>query len=198
MTVVIAGRPNAGKSSLLNALAGHDAAIVTDIPGTTRDVLRERINLDGMPLHIADTAGLRDAGGRRRSGRHPSRASGNAARRSYSLPDRRHTRGRRGNIAQEIAALPADIPVTYVINKIDLTGREPALNRPNPPRVFVSVASGAGIELLREHLKHCAGFQNAESGTWSARRRHLDALDAHSRSSATRREFNSSNIAPAK
>ena len=60
MTVVIAGRPNAGKSSLLNRLAGYDAAIVTDIPGTTRDVLRERIHIDGMPLHIADTAGLRD------------------------------------------------------------------------------------------------------------------------------------------
>src|SRR6185295_3726439 len=60
MTVVIAGQPNAGKSSLLNRLAGYEAAIVTDIPGTTRDVLRERIHIDGMPLHVADTAGLRD------------------------------------------------------------------------------------------------------------------------------------------
>ncbi len=176
MTVVIAGRPNAGKSSLLNALAGHDAAIVTDIPGTTRDVLRERINLDGMPLHIADTAGLREhadvveAEGIRRAHQEMQRADQIL----YLIDATRSVDD--ATLQQEVAVLPPAIPITYVFNKIDLTDREPALESSVPPRVFVSIVTGAGIALLREHLKQCAGFQSAESGTVSARRRHLDAL----------------------
>lgn len=176
MTVVIAGRPNAGKSSLLNALAGHDAAIVTAIPGTTRDVLRERINLDGMPLHIADTAGLRDnadvveAEGIRRA-HHEMRQ---ADRILYLVDATRMLDD--AAIAAETAVLPADVPATLVINKIDLVHGQPQSFSSEPPRLYVSVATGAGIDLLREHLKHCAGFQDADSGTMSARRRHLDAL----------------------
>jgi len=174
MTVVIAGRPNAGKSSLLNRLAGYDAAIVTAIPGTTRDVLRERIAIDGMPLHIADTAGLRDeadvveAEGIRRARQEMTRAD----RILYVLDGEL-----RADPAEvELANLPQDVPVTLVINKIDLLAMTSRYEQSQPPRLYVSAITGEGIDLLREHLKECMGFQGADSGTVSARRRHLDAL----------------------
>jgi tRNA modification GTPase len=176
MTVVIAGRPNAGKSSLLNRLAGYDAAIVTAIPGTTRDVLRERIAIDGMPLHIADTAGLREeadvveAEGIRRARQEMSRAD----RILYVIDGERRLESQ--EIARELAALPADIPATLVVNKIDLLGLSSRYEQSQPPRLYVSATTGEGVDLLREHLKECMGFQGADSGTVSARRRHLDAL----------------------
>jgi tRNA modification GTPase len=176
MTVVIAGRPNAGKSSLLNRLAGYDAAIVTAIPGTTRDVLRERIAIDGMPLHIADTAGLREeadvveAEGIRRARQEMSRAD----RILYVIDGERRLESQA--IARELAALPADIPATLVVNKIDLLGLSSRYEQSQPPRLYVSATTGEGVDLLREHLKECMGFQGADSGTVSARRRHLDAL----------------------
>jgi tRNA modification GTPase len=173
-TVVIAGRPNAGKSSLLNALAGHEAAIVTTIPGTTRDVLRERIDIDGLPVTLLDTAGLRDSSdtieveGIRRARHEIGRAD-----RVLYLVD--------GADADAIAALPrdleslpADVPASVVISKSDLS---PAAG-PQPDAVAVrfSVRSGAGLDELRAHLKSAAGYRPAEAGTFSARRRHLDAL----------------------
>jgi tRNA modification GTPase len=176
MTVVIAGRPNAGKSSLLNRLAGYDAAIVTAIPGTTRDVLRERIAIDGMPLHIADTAGLREeadaveAEGIRRAHQEMSRAD----RILYVIDGER--RPEPSEIERELALLPADIPATLVVNKIDLLGLSSRYEQSQPPRLYVSATTGEGVDLLREHLKECMGFQGADSGTVSARRRHLDAL----------------------
>jgi tRNA modification GTPase len=176
MTVVIAGRPNAGKSSLLNRLAGYEAAIVTDIPGTTRDVLRERIHIDGMPLHVADTAGLRDeadiveAEGIRRAHQEMQRAD----RILYLIDATRLLDD--GAIRAEMAALPAEIPITAVVNKIDLTGTSPRYEPSQPPRLHVSATTGEGLDLLREHLKECMGFQGADAGTISARRRHLDAL----------------------
>jgi len=176
MTIVIAGRPNAGKSSLLNSLAGHEAAIVTNIPGTTRDVLRERINLDGMPLHIADTAGLREeadvveAEGIRRAHQEMTRAD----RILYVIDATRNVDD--ASILQETVQLPSNIPVTWVFNKVDLTGLAPRSEQTNPTRLFISAATGAGVDALREHLKQCAGFQHAQTGTVSARRRHLDAL----------------------
>jgi tRNA modification GTPase len=176
MTVVIAGRPNAGKSSLLNRLAGYDAAIVTAIPGTTRDVLRERIAIDGMPLHIADTAGLREeadvveAEGIRRARQEMSRAD----RILYVIDGERRLDAQQ--IERELATLPADIPATLVVNKIDLLGLISRYEQSQPPRLYLSATTGEGIDLLREHLKECMGFQGADSGTISARRRHLDAL----------------------
>jgi tRNA modification GTPase len=176
MTVVIAGRPNAGKSSLLNRLAGYDAAIVTAIPGTTRDVLRERIAIDGMPLHIADTAGLREeadvveAEGIRRARQEMSRAD----RILYVIDGERRLESQ--ETARELAALPADIPATLVVNKIDLLGLSSRYEQSQPPCLYVSATTGEGVDLLREHLKECMGFQGADSGTVSARRRHLDAL----------------------
>lgn len=176
MTVVIAGRPNAGKSSLMNRLAGYEAAIVTDIPGTTRDVLRERIHIDGMPLHIADTAGLRDEAdvveseGIRRARVEMSRAD-----RILYVIDA--TRGADDEqIRLETASLPANVPVTWIFNKVDLAGREAGLQQTDPPRLHLSAATGAGLDLLRAHLKDCVGYQSADGGTLSARRRHVEAL----------------------
>jgi tRNA modification GTPase len=176
MTVVIAGRPNAGKSSLMNRLTGYDAAIVTDIPGTTRDVLRERIDIDGMPLHIADTAGLRDEAdvveseGIRRAHAEMARAD----RILYVIDATRALDD--DAIRCEVATLPSDVAVTWVINKVDAAGTSARLQQTQPPRVYVSAQSGEGIDLLREHLKACVGFQSSEAGVMSARRRHLDAL----------------------
>jgi tRNA modification GTPase len=177
MTVVIAGRPNAGKSSLLNQLAGYEAAIVTDIPGTTRDVLRERIHIDGMPLHIADTAGLREdadvveAEGIRRAHTEMTRAD-----RILYVIDATRALDDEG-MRRELAALPQDIPVSVILNKVDLAKTTSRYEQSVPPRLHLSATTGEGIDLLREHLKECMGFQGAGTGTISARRRHLDALD---------------------
>jgi tRNA modification GTPase len=177
MTVVIAGRPNAGKSSLLNRLAGYEAAIVTDIPGTTRDVLRERIHIDGMPLHIADTAGLRDdadiveAEGIRRARNEMNRAD----RILYVIDATRALDDE--SMHAELSGLPQEIPVSVVLNKIDLAQAPSRYEQSQPPRLHVSATTGDGIDLLREHLKECMGFQGAGTGTISARRRHLDALN---------------------
>lgn len=176
MTVVIAGQPNAGKSSLLNQLAGYAAAIVTDIPGTTRDVLRERIHIDGMPLHIADTAGLREdadvveAEGIRRARDEMTRAD----RILYVIDATRQLDTEA--IHQETHALPASVPVTWIFNKIDLAGGSVQSQSTTPPRVSLSAATGEGMDLLREHLKACMGFHSTDAGAYSARRRHLDAL----------------------
>jgi len=175
MTVVIAGKPNAGKSSLLNRLAGYDAAIVTEIPGTTRDVLRERIHIDGLPLHIIDTAGLRDthdrveAEGIRRAQLEMAKAD-----RLLYVVDA--SRGDVASIDQELAQLPGEVPVTVVMNKIDLAQHLPALEPGSPPYIYLSAYTGAGFELLTEHLKACMGYNSSEAGGFLARRRHLEAL----------------------
>ncbi len=177
MTVVIAGRPNAGKSSLLNQLVGRDAAIVTAIPGTTRDVLREHISIDGMPLHIIDTAGLRhsddlvEAEGIRRAWVEIA-----AADQIVMLVD-----DQSGFTVEDQALreqLPTETPVTVVRNKIDLTGRMPAMVQGQwGIEILLSARSGAGLDLLRDHLKSCMGYQSGGEGTFMARRRHLEALE---------------------
>jgi tRNA modification GTPase len=177
MTVVIAGRPNAGKSSLLNRLAGYDVAIVTPIPGTTRDVLRERIDIDGMPLHVLDTAGLRESGdeveteGVRRAQVEIARAD-----RVLFVVDAETDPDARA-FSEEKARLPKDVPLTLVFNKCDLaTGLPVSDTISGPPRVLISALTGDGLDLLRAHLKMTMGFTTAEAGTVSARQRHLDAL----------------------
>lgn len=175
LTVVIAGKPNVGKSSLLNRLAGDDVAIVTDVAGTTRDVLRQHLQLDGLPLELIDTAGLRRAldvveeEGIRRT----KVAMGRADRVLYvsdaSLADH--------PLPAELESLPPNVPVTLIMNKIDLVGGGARLDEGAvPTRIFVSARTGEGMDLIREHLKASAGFHDAESGALSARRRHLDAL----------------------
>ena len=176
MTVVLAGAPNAGKSSLLNRLAGYDAAIVTAVPGTTRDVLRERIHVDGMPLHILDTAGLRTAldpveeEGIRRAQAEMARAD-----RVLFVID-----GAADPTAasyRELApTLPAQVPVTLLYNKMDLAGAATVAPPPGVPRIDVSALTGQGLDGLRAHLKSCMGYHTLESGSVSARQRHLEAL----------------------
>lgn len=167
LTVVIAGRPNAGKSSLLNALAGHDAAIVTDIPGTTRDVLRERISVDGLPIHVADTAGLRESPDRiEEEGMRRARAEMARADLLLYVVD-----AAAGAAPGELESLPQDPPALVVWNKTDLASM-PA----GAAGIGVSALTGAGLELLRGKLKAAAGYREAGAGAYSARRRHLDAL----------------------
>jgi tRNA modification GTPase len=177
MTVVIAGRPNAGKSSLLNRLAGYEAAIVTPIPGTTRDIVRERIDIDGMPLHVLDTAGLRDsadvveAEGIRRAHEQMRRAD-----RVLFVIDLTADPDARA-YAQERERLPRDVPVTLVLNKSDLSSGIPLADTlTGPPRIAISALTGAGLDRLRDHLKDCVGFKSVDTGSVSARRRHLEAL----------------------
>ncbi|WP_290653282.1 tRNA uridine-5-carboxymethylaminomethyl(34) synthesis GTPase MnmE [Aquisalimonas sp.] len=176
MTVVIAGRPNAGKSSLLNALAGDDAAIVTEIAGTTRDVLREQIHLDGMPLHVVDTAGLRDSDEAvEREGIRRAWNAIDSADRLLLVVDDRCGLGREEETI--LRRVPASLPVTVIRNKADLSGHATGLqSHGQPPTVVLSALHGSGVAALREHLKDCMGYTPGEGG-FMARRRHLEALD---------------------
>jgi tRNA modification GTPase len=177
MTVVIAGRPNAGKSSLMNRLAGYDAAIVAPIPGTTRDVLRERIHIEGMPLHLLDTAGLRTHGDEvEEEGMRRARSEMQRADRVLFVIDT--VADPDGNaFREEQAQLPPDVPVTLVFNKCDLAAGLPLADTvTGPPRLTLSALTGKGLEELRAHLKACMGYQSLEGGAISARARHLDAL----------------------
>jgi len=176
LTLVIAGRPNAGKSSLLNRLAGYEAAIVTAVPGTTRDVLRERIEIDGLPLHLLDTAGLREsadvveAEGVRRARHEMSRAD-----RVLFIVDSADA-ATRAAVEADLAVLPAEVPRTVVFNKIDRSGERARVEEGVPSRVYLCATTGEGVGGLRAHLKHCIGFQPAVGGALSARTRHLEAL----------------------
>ncbi len=221
VTVVIAGKPNAGKSSLLNRLVGDEVAIVTDLPGTTRDLLRHHVQLDGLPLNLIDTAGLRTAAdvveeeGIRRAkvemqradrvlyvvdatqaldirtasdseagGRSGVTFNGPAQHLSNSslpaeagfaagpLPDELVLLS-----ADELKLLPRGVPLTVLVNKIDLLGLAPRMEAgEDRTTLWVSTLTGAGLDLLRTHLKASAGYQDTNSGALSARRRHLDAL----------------------
>ncbi len=176
MTVVLAGRPNVGKSSLLNKLAGRDAAIVTPVAGTTRDILREHIQLDGMPLHVIDTAGLRDSDdlveqeGVRRAWTQIEQAD-----RILLVIDDQAGCGQADR--ELLERLPDTLPCTRVFNKIDLSGRQPGLRETaGQVDVALSARDGKGLEALRQHLKAVMGYRDSASGGFSARRRHLDAL----------------------
>ncbi|MFA5631938.1 MAG: tRNA uridine-5-carboxymethylaminomethyl(34) synthesis GTPase MnmE [Porticoccaceae bacterium] len=180
MTVVIAGKPNAGKSSLLNALSGSDTAIVTDIAGTTRDVLRQSINLDGMPLHFVDTAGIRESAdpveqeGIRRAWLEIEKAD-----RILFLADA--TEGTHIGVREIWPAFFERFPerdnVTLVFNKIDRLDQPPVgFGGGDVPKLLISAKTGEGLDVLREHLKDCMGFENTGEGSFMARRRHLDTL----------------------
>ncbi|HHV6722278.1 TPA: tRNA uridine-5-carboxymethylaminomethyl(34) synthesis GTPase MnmE [Haemophilus influenzae] len=181
MKVVIAGRPNAGKSSLLNALAGREAAIVTDIAGTTRDVLREHIHIDGMPLHIIDTAGLRDATDEvERIGISRAWTEIEQADRIILMLDSSDPESADLNKVRSefLAKLPSILPVTLVRNKIDLNGEQASESEQGGYQMIrLSAQTHDGVQLLREHLKQAMGFQTGMEGGFLARRRHLDALD---------------------
>ncbi len=169
--VVIAGAPNVGKSSLLNALAGEDRAIVTDIAGTTRDLLREQIRLDGIALTLVDTAGLRDT---------PETIEREGVRRAHVelakadlvlavLDDSRP--------GLSLPRIEPTAPVLWLHNKSDLSGQPArAETRPDGRHLWLSVQTGAGLEAVREALREAAGLGEGGEGGFSARARHLDAL----------------------
>ncbi len=181
MKVVIAGRPNAGKSSLLNALSGKESAIVTDIAGTTRDVLREHIHIDGMPLHIIDTAGLRDATDEvERIGIERAWEEIEQADRVLFMVDGTTTNATDPkDIWPEFAdRLPDNLGITVIRNKADQTGEASGICHVNDPTLIrLSAKSGQGVDDLKAHLKQCMGYSGSNEGGFMARRRHLDALD---------------------
>ena len=177
LKVVIAGKPNAGKSSLLNCLSGRDSAIVTEIEGTTRDVLREHIHIDGLPLHIIDTAGLRDSTdvieqeGIKRAWNEIHHADVillviDVTRKEHHALEHYH----------ELLSLKK--PVITVWNKIDLF-IDPPTPTPTPQGVIVNISTktGVGIEALKQALKNSVQYENNGEGTFIARRRHLDAIE---------------------
>ncbi|MBA1288049.1 tRNA uridine-5-carboxymethylaminomethyl(34) synthesis GTPase MnmE [Pseudomonas japonica] len=182
MTLVIAGRPNAGKSSLLNLLAGREAAIVTDIAGTTRDILKEHIHIDGMPLHVIDTAGLRNTGDlvEKIGVERALKAIQDADRILLVVDANSDSEADPHALWPEfLDTAPSLERVTLVRNKADLTGEQPGLRMAADGQATLTLSAldtGAGLGLLRDHLKAVMGYEQTAEGSFSARRRHLEAL----------------------
>jgi tRNA modification GTPase len=179
LVVVLIGRPNVGKSSLLNRLAGEEVAIVTAVPGTTRDYVRATLSLEGVPVHLVDTAGLRETTdeveriGVERTWRAIREEAGAA------LFVTEGTQDASGEEAAHLARLPEGMPVAHVLNKIDLTGEAPGRGgeERRGPQLHVSAKTGAGIPDLRGWLLETAGWKPHGEGLFMARQRHLQALD---------------------
>lgn len=171
LTVVLIGQPNVGKSSLLNRLAGYEAAIVTATAGTTRDTVREAIQIEGVPLHIVDTAGLRDTDDAvEQMGIARTWAAAEKADIALQLVDAAHGVG--AHEAATLARLPA-IPRLTIHNKIDMTGESARIDG---DAIWLSAKTGAGLELLQQKLLESAGWQATGEGALMARTRHLEAL----------------------
>ena len=170
--VVIVGKPNAGKSSLMNRLSGEETAIVTEIAGTTRDVLRERINIDGLAVELVDTAGLRDNPDRiEAEGIRRARAALASADAVLWIQDATEA------VPERIDEPVRDgVPVTIVRNKVDLSGDRAGLVGGDPPVVLLSARTGDGLEVLRQRIRDLAGFRDLGEGAFTARRRHVEAL----------------------
>jgi len=191
MRVVIAGRPNAGKSSLLNALSGKETAIVTDIAGTTRDVLSEQIHIDGMPLHIIDTAGLRKSNDKvEQIGIERAWQEINKADRVLLMVDSTDNNSIENDELtiktdwpESFEKLPKNIGLTIVRNKADISGSKTGyhefIDHDNTSHsvVTLSAKTGAGVSSLKDHLKTIMGYQGSTEGGFMARRRHLVALE---------------------
>jgi len=174
LQLVIVGQPNAGKSSLLNLLSGQDAAIVTEVAGTTRDILRERIEIDGLAVELVDTAGLRDD---------PDRIEAEGIRRAReALKKTDGVLWIQDASSAGDESLDEEIPpaVTVIIlrNKIDLTGEAPGPSAEDPQTLNVSAKTGAGIDALRESIRKLAGYKDLGEGAFTARRRHVAAIAA--------------------
>ena len=178
LSVVLIGQPNVGKSSLLNRLAGEEVAIVTDVAGTTRDTIRQAVELDGVPLYVIDTAGLRATLDEVESiGIARTWAAVEKANVAVLLIDA--MQGVAASDREILARLPATLPVVRVFNKIDLAQQTPRLVKDvGRTDIYLSAKTGAGIELLHDHLLQVAGWQPSGEGMFMARERHLRALRA--------------------
>lgn len=175
LSVALAGRPNAGKSSLLNALAGTDAAIVTEVPGTTRDTIREAVNLDGVAITLVDMAGLR-ATEDRIEGEGIRRAEAEIGQADHVLWVADIEAGLEAAQTDARRTLPAGKAFSLILNKIDRIGGEARQFEDEVVVLALSATTGDGVDALRAHLKALAGHDDGASGGFSARRRHLDAL----------------------
>lgn len=170
LRVVIVGKPNVGKSSLLNRLSGQDAAIVTDIEGTTRDLLREQINIDGLSLELVDTAGLRDNPGQiEEEGIRRAREAQSTADIILWIRDAQEA-------IPDALSFPPDATVIEVFNKVDLTTLPTGGRSGQANRVYLSALTGAGVATLREQIRDIAGYRDHGEGAFTARRRHVRAL----------------------
>jgi len=176
--VVLVGRPNVGKSSLLNQLAGEEVAIVTEIPGTTRDAIRQAIQLEGVPLHVVDTAGLRETEDAvERVGMERTRRAIGRADLALLMVDRGEGESEADRAI--LASLPPALAVIKVHNKIDLSGEVPrAVSEGGRCEVWISATTGAGVDLLRDQLLEEAGWHPGGEGLYMARARHLAALES--------------------
>ncbi len=172
--VALVGQPNVGKSSLLNRLAGEEVALVSDIAGTTRDVIRQMIQIRGVPLHILDTAGLRESQDTVEN-LGIARTHQTVQRADLILLLREASAGITAEDHAILAALPAHIPHLIVLNKADLLSDAPDVSAQHG--IYVSAKTGRGIEALRAKLLELIGFRQQESGIFMARERHLIALN---------------------
>ena len=173
--VIIVGQPNAGKSSLLNLLSGQEAAIVTEVAGTTRDIIREKIDIDGLLVELIDTAGLRD---------NPDQIEAEGIRRARKaiknadavLWIQDASKKEEESLAALGEELPGDVPLITVVNKIDLTGLSAGFANDQPLAVNISAKTGAGTAALRDEIRKLAGHKDTGEGSFTARRRHVEAL----------------------
>jgi tRNA modification GTPase len=190
LAVVLIGRPNVGKSSLLNRLAGADVAIVTAVPGTTRDYVRATLSLEGVPIHLIDTAGLREARDEveRIGVERTWRAIREEAGAALYVTEGAQAPG--DEVAEHLARLPEGMPIAHVLNKIDLTGEAPGHggDERRGPLLRVSAKTGAGIAELRRWLLDTAGWRPSGEGIFMARQRHLRALEEAGRHLAAAQE----------
>jgi len=177
IVLAIIGRPNAGKSSLLNALSGQDSAIVTEIPGTTRDVLREQIELDGIPVHLADTAGIRETSDRiEAEGVRRARLALESADLALLVEDVMAPLDEHDDLALE---LPPTVGYIRIANKVDLGAESYRQQKEQSgvmPDLWISAKTGQGIEQLRSRIREAVGAADHAQGSFSARQRHIDAL----------------------
>lgn len=173
IVLVLCGKPNSGKSTLLNVLSGQERAIVTSVAGTTRDVMKEHILLDGLPVHIVDTAGLRSTDdiieqeGIRRAWKEID--SADIVLHIHSLDDEDSS-----ELSAELQSKISGKPFLEVVNKIDLSNRTPELSG---HKVYISAKEKLGIDILKNRIKEIVGFKDAREGHFTARRRHLHALE---------------------
>ena len=173
--IVLVGEPNVGKSSLLNCLSGEEVALVSDVAGTTRDAIRQAINIKGVPLHIIDTAGLRESQDKvELMGMERTKLAMEKADAILLLTDAQHEKD--SNFDKILSQVPINIPRIFVINKVDLLGRKAYVETVNGDvHIYLSAKLNEGIELLREKILQLINWRG-EAGLYMARERHVQSL----------------------